>query len=335
MSVENSLLPPYNLVGHELDWPLINAAGSINGTSEENIIREVKILAATGIGAITKGTITIPERLGSGPPGYYIDKNTLDMYNNMGLPNIGIRRAKKLASKVVAIAHEKGKPAIISASAASYEGAPTAVEQAVQLAEELLETDYDLIEINAGCPHIRDQKGRYEPILGHSYEAVDDLCAELYERVGETGRLVIKVPYINEKEQEKNLVSNTAEALRRWKVFSALVTSNTIPRLRPVDDKGEPIFKDIEGNLASLSGYSESVRAAGRNQLNMWQLELGDENIDIISTLGVGSGREMAYRMRLGAVATAGVYFLWKDTDWKKSVEAMLQEFHTEISSGD
>ena len=45
----------YELSGYELDAPLLNAAGSLNGVSREGLLREVDLLADTGIGGITIG----------------------------------------------------------------------------------------------------------------------------------------------------------------------------------------------------------------------------------------------------------------------------------------
>ena len=46
----------FKLVTTEVETPLVNAAGSINGTSSEQILRQVETLAATAIGAITVGS---------------------------------------------------------------------------------------------------------------------------------------------------------------------------------------------------------------------------------------------------------------------------------------
>ncbi len=68
----------YELSGYELESPLINAAGSVNGPDIERILHEVDVLASTGIGAITIGSFTVPRQEGNeskyGSPTYYHDR---------------------------------------------------------------------------------------------------------------------------------------------------------------------------------------------------------------------------------------------------------------------
>ncbi len=91
----------YELVGVELESPLINAAGSINGSSAEKILQEVTLLADTAIGAVTAGSFTVPSQEGNeakfGAPVYYHDPVTKKTYNSMGLPNIGEKQAVDIA----------------------------------------------------------------------------------------------------------------------------------------------------------------------------------------------------------------------------------------------
>lgn len=140
----------YELAGVSLESPLVNGAGSINGTNAESILREVDTLATTGIGAITVGSFTVPFQEGNavkyGEPVYYHDPVIGATYNSMGLPNIGKDSAVELASQVIERAN--GKPVIYSGSPTNAPEHGTSVEQATRLAYDFLETGVDLVEIN-------------------------------------------------------------------------------------------------------------------------------------------------------------------------------------------
>lgn len=321
----------WGLAGYELHSPLVNAAGSVNGTSEENIIREVTDLADTGIGAITWGSITIPEQAGKGIWQY--DPETKEMYNFMGLPNVGEARGLKLLPKLLSIAHEKGKPLNISVSPTHSPEHGTSIQQAVRLAHSFLEGGADMVEINGSCPHIGSSESVTIPIMGYDLEAVDELNEELYFHVGSghplgfkpppelkpyhEAWLDIKVPdYL--KNQSEDWLPSAAKILRGRNVFRFIVASNTIPNQ-----------KEIQGHMASLSGGSRRVKIIGRQQLLGWYQEL-DDAMDVVSVLGVDSGKEGAYRMMAGAVAIGGVTFLWRGKAYKPAVTRMLEELAEE-----
>src|SRR4051812_33463777 len=103
----------YQLVGQELKSPLINAAGSVNGTNPETIHREIELLSKTDLGAITYGSITIPFSEGNeakfGPPTHHYDEFAGKMYNSKGLPNVGRDEALTLVPLLAKIVHDSGK----------------------------------------------------------------------------------------------------------------------------------------------------------------------------------------------------------------------------------
>lgn len=347
----NDAKPPeegFYLGGREVESPLMNAAGSINGTSEENIITEVKELAKTAIGAIKIGSITIPEQAGVGIWEY--DDTTKETHNYMGLPNLGKERALKLIPKLLSIAHEADKQLWVSVSPVHNPKYGSSVEQATELVYSFLETDVDKVEVNTACPHQEGEAGSLIPIMGYNVDAMRELAEDLSFSVGATQRnrlaakeppdlsqrhedwLGIMVPdYL--KEMKKPWLPEVAEIFKQSKVFSALVASNTIPNQ-----------KQIGGRMASLSGFSDRVRIIGREQQNSWELKVGND-MEIISSLGVGSGREMAYRLRktsakIGTVAVEGVSFLWridkmkfeKAMTWGERVTEMLEGFSKAVS---
>lgn len=318
----------FSLVGHEIETPLLNAAGAINDAGEERILQEVELLASTAIGAITVGSFTVHERIGNeasfGGPVYYHDAQTGATYNSMGLPNIGLSAAVRLMPEIVRRAHARGKPVIASVSPteATVEIGNT-FEQAVRLVGELQKTDVDLIEFNSSCPNVITEDGGRKPLLGYDLAGMERLVIELGRIVGtHNARLGIKLPpYL--LDQEVQLVPALAALLREYPVFAFLVTSNTIPHRVARDNAGQPILR-VPGGVGGMSG--PATREVGRQQLQLWHSHVGSE-IEIISTLGMDSGRELAARIQLGATAAGGVTFLWESSHWGRAVTEVVSEW--------
>jgi dihydroorotate dehydrogenase len=314
----------YELAGVELDSPLVNAAGSINGTNVETILREVELLADTGIGAITGGSFTVPAQEGNaakfGEPVYYHDPVNGKTYNSMGLPNIGKDAAVELAPQVISRAN--GKPVIYSGSPTNAPEHGSSVEQATRLAYDFLETGVDLVEINVSCPNVVTEGGGRKPIMGYDLETMQELISSLTEQVGEGQKLGVKLPpYLSD--DERLVATDLAKILRASNVFRFIVTANTIPNQEPLNEQGEHILT-VPGGKGGMSG--SATKQTGREQLELWREQMGD-SVDIVSTLGVDSGKELKTRLQLGAVAAGGVTFLWESSNWKNAVTKVLFDF--------
>ncbi|MBI1857360.1 hypothetical protein HY003_04025 [Candidatus Saccharibacteria bacterium] len=316
----------YAVAGVELDSPLLNAAGSINGPNAEGLLREVDLLASTGIGAITVGSFTIPRQEGNevkfGSPTYHYDAVEGKTYNSMGLPNIGLDEAVALAPDVVSRSHDKGKPVIYSGSPTMSPESGESVEQARRLVYEFLQTGVDLVELNVSCPNVVTEGGGRKPIMGYDLESMAELIDVLASEVGEGQRVGVKLPpYVTD--EEKLLIPEVAKILRAKNVFSFLVTANTIPNQIARNQDGNPILS-VPNGAGGMSG--PATKEAGREQLQMWHEQMGDR-LDIVSALGVDSGQEVAVRRSLGAVAAEGVTFLWESDNWASKVSKVLHDF--------
>jgi dihydroorotate dehydrogenase len=318
----------YRLAEHEIATPLINAAGSINGTNEELILDEVELLARTAIGAITVGSFTVPRQAGNearfGVPVYYHDQASGATYNAMGLPNIGLETAKRLMPEILMRAHDGGKPVIASVSPTLHTpeiGDP--ILQVQKLVYELQLAGADLIEVNTSCPNIVAADGSRKPILGYDLEAMQKLVTELAPWTGvQDSKVGVKLPpYISDA--EKAIMPGLAGLFKEQRVFGFVTTANTIPNQVPKDERGMPILS-VPGGVGGLSG--PATKARGREQLRMWHELLGDE-IDIISTLGFDGGEELAFRVRNGAAAAAGVTFLWESNNWGRTISEVISDW--------
>jgi len=291
-------------------------------------LREVETLAATATGAITVGSFTVPEQAGTearyGGPTYYHDKVTHTTYNSMGLPNIGLERAITLMPEILARAREYGKPVIASVSptVANEENGDT-FKQVKRLVYNMQLTDVDLIEVNTACPNVVTEGGGRKPILGYDSEGMYQLVEELAPWTGMINSKVgVKLPpYITDEEQA--LVPELAQLFRDRRVFGFITTANAIPNQVARDKDGEPVLS-VPGGAGGMSG--PSTKRIGRQQLKLWKDALG-EDIEIVSTLGVDSGKELAIRKALGAAAAGGVTFLWESDNWGRAVTKVTEDW--------
>ena len=316
----------YAIAGVEMDSPLLNAAGSINGSNAESLQREVDLLASTGIGAITVGSFTIPRQEGNeakfGSPTYHYDAVERKTYNSMGLPNIGLEAAVALAPDLISRSHDKGKPVIYSGSPTMSPESGDSIKQARRLVYEFLQTGVDLVELNVSCPNLVTDGGGRKPIMGYDSESMAELIDVLASEVGQGQRVGVKLPpYVSD--DEKLLIPVIAKILRAKNVFSFLVTANTIPNQVARNQDGTPILT-VPNGAGGMSG--PATRGVGREQLHLWAEQMGG-SIDIVSALGVDSGNEVQVRRSLGAVAAEGVTFLWESDNWASQVYKVLHDY--------
>lgn len=317
----------FELVGHELETPLVSAAGSVNGTNEEVILREVEALAKTAIGAITVGSFTVPRQEGNeskfGNPVYWHNPETGTTYNSMGLPNIGLAAARQLLPDIIAIGNEYGKPIIVSVSPTSGpESGGDTFTQVQKLVYGMQVAGAEIIEINTSCPNVVTEDGRRKPILGYDVEGMNKLSAIMAPWVGDESEVGLKLPPYLDREQ-RLIIPRIADILNRDKNFGFVTTCNTIPNQVPIDEKGSPILS-VPGGAGGMSG--PSTREVGREQLRVWRDALSSD-IDVISTLGVDGGRELAVRRILGATAAGGVTFLWEQENWGEAVTNLISDW--------
>jgi len=320
--------PEYTLAGKSLETPFVNAAGSINGASAEDILRQVSLLSNTAIGAITVGSFTVPEQAGNevayGGTVYYFDEKTGATYNSMGLPNIGLAAAKTVMPEIIKRAHDGGKPVIASVSPtqASKKIGDT-FEQTIRLVYEMQLAGADLIEVNTSCPNVVTEEGARKPILGYDLEGMTELVSRLAPWTGVQDSTVgVKLPPYLTKE-ERQITPGLARLFKESGVFGFLVTANTIPDQAPLDDRGEYILA-VPGGSGGMSG--PATRYIGREQLGMWRTLVGN-SLDIMSTLGVDGGKEMAVRRELGADAVGGVTLFFESNNWGRTVTDVISDW--------
>jgi dihydroorotate dehydrogenase len=77
-----------------------------------------------------------------------------------------------------------------------------------------------------------------------------------------------------------------------------------------------------------------ATASVGREQLMLWHDQTYGE-LDIVSALGIDTGKELARRLELGAVAGSGVTFLWRSKDWQQAVDDLLTDFVNVVEGGE
>lgn len=307
-----------------LESPLINAAGTINGTETNGILRDVETLADTGIGAITVGSFTVLPRPGNaheyGEPVSHYDSESGTMTNALGLPNIGIEAAAQLVPRILELAGDK--PVIFSISPSTEPGIGDSVEQSVIMANRIFAAGAKIIELNVSCPNVVTEGGGRKPIMGYDVETMKYLTEALYDRSDPVllDCLGIKPPpYIGQ--EQKSAQAEIAHILAEfWPSY--LAVSNTIPGHVPLKPDGSPILR-VPNGVGGRSG--PSTKMIGRDQLSLWRRTAPE--IPIISMLGVFDGLEVKEREQLGASVSAVNSRLWLSRNWKATVTEILNEY--------
>jgi len=314
------------LLGHELETPLINAAGLVNGSEVGGVLRDIETLASTSIGAITVGSFTVEPRMGNaheyGHPVEDFNRDTGAMVNALGLPNIGIDEAARLVTDIRDAAGDK--QVIFSVSPVnSDENIGSPVEQSVHMVERLIYSGAALVELNVSCPNIVTESGDRKSIMGHDVETMDELVEALYDRPNHrdfVNILGIKLPpYLSVEELR---AQQKVEFILSDAPIGFLTTSNTIPGEKPVNEHGEPVLSVPKG-VGGKSGPATMME--GRLQLALWNKSAPD--LPIISTLGVYDGEEVAAREAMGATAVEMNTRLYRSRNWQATIAEVLDEY--------
>lgn len=320
----------YTLAGYEMETPLVSAAGAVNDANPEVVHERASALLRTSIGAITLGSFTVLPRAGNeaefGGPVYYHDRGRGETYNSMGLPNPRIETAAGLTADIVEEAHARDMPKIVIASVSPTQYHPDIGDASAQvqyMMQVLQPTGVDCIEVNTACPNEIAGSGDRHPILGYDVASMERLLKtiEPFSR-SEDARIGIKLPpYMTPVEYEQ--ARGLSRLLLEYRAVHYLASSNTIANQIPRDENGNEILS-VPGGKGGMSG--PATRETGREQLVLWKNLVGEE-MDIISMLGMDSGRELAIRRHMGAAAAGGVTFLWESDDWADKVTNVMVDY--------
>lgn len=319
--------PRYELAGIPLESPLVNTAGLINGVSAEDVKNRVGKLARTAIGAMTLGSITLSPRLGNEVKYdgimYHHNPETGKTLNAMALPNFGLKTAVQSHDELVELA--EGKPLIwsLAPDGSPHRGRPK--EQLKRMTAAIFAAGAGLVELNLSCPNVSLPCADESMQLGHS---LGDTAAILEAVKGEADsahQVGVKLPpYLSDDHFEQ--ISTMVKIFKANRV-KFITTSNTLLTAVPSGDpEAQRVFAKLPEPRVGLSG--PATAEAGQEQLRIWH-GATDGQIDIISTLGVSTGQELATRLSMGAAAGGGVTFFRQNPNWSEAVPALLRDFYT------
>ncbi len=220
-------------------------------------------------GIATKGT-TLNRRTGNLSP--RIAETPSGMLNSVGLQNPGIDHfiEKELPNLLQ-------KNTVILANIAG-----STVDECVQVAEKLENTDVHMIELNISCPNVKQGGAAF----GTSCEMASEVVKNV--RKATTKPLVVKLsPNVTS-------IADIAKAVESAGA-DAVSLINTLLGMRIDINTGRPILKNNVGGLSGPAVFPIAVRM-------VWQVS-NAVKIPVIGMGGVASGRDAVELMMAGASA--------------------------------
>lgn len=271
--------------GVTVEPAVMNAACSIAKS-----IDDVKAFAATKIGAITVGSITVAPRDGNAEPRWYVG----DGYalNSFGMPNGGIDFYRKNLPEMIKIAHDSDKK--LSLSIAGFSNA-----EYVELAKMAEEVSVDLLELNLGCPNV-SLDGKQKPIASFDTENIKAIVDEV-SQVTNIPILVKLSPYSNPAQLQE-----VAQAIAETGKVSAVVTSNTFPN-STMNEDAMPV---IAAELAGFSGHA--FLPIGLGQVKQFRKAL-PESIVVIGAGGIETKADFNLYEQVGAAGVQAATLIVRD----------------------
>ena len=277
------------LAGLTLTSPLINAAGTCKLPYGE---RSVEELARSEAGAVVVGSYTVSPKTGNSGDIYRSDG--LSSINAIGLTNGGADWLSQNLPQMVAIAHNAGKPLVVSVAGFS-------AGEYVELAVTAFDGGADAVELNLGCPNCWSD-GEQNRILSFNHEGMDLTLKYVRDaiRVYGGGVLVKVSPYTDPWQ-----LKQAAKVITKYSDFvQVVVTTNTIPNCLRFDDDDKPWIKSPEVPLGLGGGVGGVLLPLALGNVRQWREEL-PKHVQIIGVGGITCGDDMNQFRLAGADAMA------------------------------
>lgn len=269
----------------DITVPVMNAACSVAKSPDD-----IQALAATDIGVVTIGTITVEPRDGNPEPRWYAGDGFA--LNSFGMPGGGMEYYREHLPELTALIHESGKRASLSIGGFS-------VDEYVQLAAMAEATDIDFLELNLSCPNVQID-GKQKPIASFDPEYMASVIAAV-EAVSTKPLLLKLSPYSNPAD-----LARAAEVAARGQHVAAIVTSNTFANGFFSED-GNPV---VAVEFAGVSGRSLLPIALG--QVRQFR-KLLPESIAVIGVGGIESASDAEQYFTAGATAVQAATLIVRD----------------------
>ncbi len=276
----------------QLEAPVMNGAGPVK--LPEHVLEVAKSEAA----AIILGSITIEDRPGNLGNTYFADTNKRFSLNSKGLPNPGLKYYQEHLPEMVRIAHDHGKPLIVSAAGFSP-------EEYARLSEVIMNSGADGQELNLGCPNVWGKDGKQKRIASFDENLTGEILRKVEQTVGYDGWTAVKLSPFS----DPAALEVIASILSHSRLVKAVTSINTFPNAFSFNDKGEQAI-DSAGGLAGMAG--EAVKPIGLGQVKQLRAALSPA-IAVIGVGGISNSKDVEDYLRAGAnavqITTAYVNF--------------------------
>lgn len=299
------------------DFPFMNGAGAINGAGEENLRRDFEsFIRAPGAIALV-GSVTVNPKLGNedeyGGPVYLHFKETGFTYNSMGLPNLGLDKILKILPEFRSLAEDNQKELAVSLAPVTKDPA----KEWIVMADKVLSSGVKIIEFNAGCPNVYDEKGNPKAVLSHDPDMMGEVLERVKDVVGDDYVVGVKISPApvdsfgedyQVTEGQSKLILAQADILNDLSFRNFYVAYfNTFGGRIPTDDKGAETPLSVPGGAGGVSGTAVA-NVARRQTLEF--LKYISPQTDVVSAGGIANGLELAQRLlmddriKLGSAVT-------------------------------
>ncbi len=269
------------VAGIPLLHPLMNAAGTCK------TLESVKKLAPSATAAVVVGSITVEPRPGNSGNVYYHDEAGKFSINSLGLPNPGAEYYRQNLPEMVSIAHDNGKPLIVSVAGFSP-------EEYAMLVELALSAGADLVEVNLGCPNVWNG-GKQKRIVCFDHRMVMKVLSFIEHAVGLEANVAVKVsPY-----SDPYALERMAELIGVWKVVKIVTGSNTFANALVYNKQMKPVI-DVPQGLAGLAGPGMKQIALG--QVRQFRTHLPGD-VQVIGVGGITCAQDVWEYIVSGAAA--------------------------------
>jgi dihydroorotate dehydrogenase len=312
-------------VGHlsDIESPWANAGGVVKS------LEQVELMAHTGVGWIEAGSYTLMKRHGNavvvdekGEPvpdtdlldDYYHDPKTGETFNSLGMPNKGMDVIEQEIPEMAKIAKAHNKALAVNVAPVSDNPA----DESIELVTRAYEAGAGAVVLNAGCPNVIVEGTERHELLSRNTEtfgkvllalATADLPSPIWVRISPQENLT-----------NAYLIANQ---IRKSGIVSAVLTPNTWPGYKPVDEKGKPRLT-VPGNIGGKSG--PAMAQESQTQSAYMALALKDSGISVIRSSGIMNAQELKISLK-HAVAAAGTTFFYESRNgWKEDTDRILYD---------
>ena len=281
----------YWMGSHLLTSPLMNAAGTCK------TVEAVKDLAKVqDIGAILLGSVTLLPRDGNSDTTYF--STPYGSINSVGMQNFGMDAYEKHIPDMVSIAHGVDKKFGVSVAGV------TGPEEFVILSERACAAGADFIELNIGCPNVRDRGSKHQ-ILTFNLNGIQQMLTLLEKRLDRNMFVSVKISPIS----DPLYIEELAKMIGEFELIKAVTAINTFPNGHALTEAREQVITNGKG-LGGIAG--PALGMIGKGQVLQYSMHL-PSRMQIIAAGGISTGRDVLdYETNGAGLFQIGTAFLDK-----------------------